>query len=147
MFERFTEDARRALFFARAETAQRQGDSITPEDLLAGILWALPNAIGYLGSDSSTTITRMERADDFFSRVAEDQAWNAHASKEIRFSEAAKLVLMRAGEEADALRHKPIRPEHLILGVLRDETSEASRTLNRAGVTLRQARRILAEEP
>jgi hypothetical protein len=34
MFERFTEDARRTLFFARAKTAQRGGDSITPEDLL-----------------------------------------------------------------------------------------------------------------
>ena len=33
MFERFTEEARTALFFARARTADRDGDAITSEDI------------------------------------------------------------------------------------------------------------------
>jgi hypothetical protein len=37
MFERFTEPARRALFFARYETSQIGGAAIEPEHLLLGL--------------------------------------------------------------------------------------------------------------
>jgi ATP-dependent Clp protease ATP-binding subunit ClpA len=146
MFERFTEPARRALFFARAKTSQRRGDSITPEDLLGGILWVVPDVIVRLSSGPATMVAPMEAADDYM-RLTEDDGWVAHSSKEIPFSDAIKLVLIRSCEEADALGHEPVRPEHLILGLLREEGSEAWGTLRRAGVTLREARRILGEEP
>lgn len=45
MFERYTESARRALFFARYEVAQVGGLTILPEHLLLGILRAEPQAI------------------------------------------------------------------------------------------------------
>lgn len=38
MFERFDEDARRALFFARVHTSVRDGATIDPDDLLQGIV-------------------------------------------------------------------------------------------------------------
>ena len=146
MFERFTEDARRALFFARATTSQRQGDAITPEDLLAGVVWVVPNVIGRFSSDPTSVPAPTESANDFMTRITETDTWQAHSSKEIRFGDATKLALERAAHEADALGHKPIGAEHLILGLLRDESSEAWRILHRAGVTLREARRILSEE-
>jgi ATP-dependent Clp protease ATP-binding subunit ClpC len=146
MFERFTEDARRTLFFARAKTAQRYGDSITPEDLLGGILWATPKVIARLGPQATETLTPAETAGDFMSRIDHDQTLSAHTAKEIPFSVATRLALQRGGEEADDLGHNAIRPEHLLLGLLRDESTEAWRTLQQAGVTLRELRRMLAEE-
>jgi ATP-dependent Clp protease ATP-binding subunit ClpC len=147
MFERFSEDARRALFFARATTTQRQGDSITPEDLLGGIGWASPHLLAQLGAQPTNALTPTETAEDFMSRLNEDPSTLAHSKKEIRFLGTTKLALERAAEEADALRHKTIGPEHLLLGILRDEKSQAWRTLDEAGVTLREVRRIMAQKP
>jgi ATP-dependent Clp protease ATP-binding subunit ClpA len=147
MFERFTDDARRTLFFARAKTTQRSGDSITPEDLLGAIVWGTPDVIARLAPQAIETLTPAETADEFMSRLAHDETLNARTRKEIPFSKATRLVLQRAVEEADALGHNAIRPEHLLLGLLRDESTAAWRTLQDARVTLRELRRRLAEEP
>ena len=45
MFDRFTEEARRSLFFARAKAGERDGDEITAEDLLEGILLSAPESV------------------------------------------------------------------------------------------------------
>ena len=47
-------------------------------------------------------------------------------------------------EEAGQLGHKDLRPEHLVLGLLREEASEASEILRAAGLSLDQARRAVA---
>ena len=147
MFERFTQDARRALFFARSKTVERQGDSITPEDLLGGIVWASPNLLAQFDAQPTKRLTPSETGEEFILRVGADRgALAAHARKEIPFSGATKLALQCAAEEADALRHLAVRPEHLLLGLLRNENSEAWRVLDEVGVTLREVRRILAQE-
>jgi ATP-dependent Clp protease ATP-binding subunit ClpC len=147
MFERFTEDARRVLFFARFKTTERYGDSITPEDVLGGIVWAVPHVVVRFESQPTEALTPTETAEDFMSRLAHDKNLQTYTSREIRFSATTKVALQRAAEEADELRHTAIRPEHLLLALLRDENSQASRTLNEAGVTLREVRHVMAEEP
>jgi len=142
MFERFTEDARRSLFFARAKAAERQGDVITPDDFLAGILLSAPHVLTRLGAQVTDIST--ETAEDFMERTFSTIA--ARTSQEIPFSQQTKMAIGRAAEEADQLGHEAIRPEHLLVGILRDESSDAWRTLHKAGVTLREARRSLAPE-
>jgi hypothetical protein len=63
-------------------------------------------------------------------------------------SEHASRVLDLAWEEANLLGHRYLGPEHLVLGVLRDGASGASRVLEAHGVNLAAARvelRRLAE--
>jgi ATP-dependent Clp protease ATP-binding subunit ClpA len=145
MFERFTEEARRSLFFARAKTLERDGDAISTEDLLGGLLLATPDAIVRFAS--SDHLRPDETGEEFFERVGHRRPeWTAKASREIRFSAAASMALEKAVQEADALGHTFIRPEHLLLGLLRDEGTEAWRTLHGAGVSLRDVRRTLGEE-
>jgi hypothetical protein len=55
-----------------------------------------------------------------------------------------RAVLERAVEEAGALG--AIRPEHLVLGFLREESTKAWATLHSAGVRLRDVRRVLNDE-
>jgi hypothetical protein len=52
----------------------------------------------------------------------------------------ANRVLDLAREEADRFGHRYLGPEHLVLGVLRDGGSGASRVLEVVGVTLERAR-------
>jgi hypothetical protein len=58
-------------------------------------------------------------------------------------SEQADRVLDLAREEADRFGHRYLGPEHLVLGVLRDGGSGASRALEAVGVTLTSARAAL----
>jgi hypothetical protein len=58
-------------------------------------------------------------------------------------SEQADRVLDLAREEADLLGHRYLGPEHLILGVLREGGSGASRALEANGVNLAAAREAL----
>jgi Clp amino terminal domain, pathogenicity island component len=55
-------------------------------------------------------------------------------------SEQADRVLDLAREEADLLGHRYLGPEHVVLGVLRDGGSGASRVLEAHGVDLAGAR-------
>jgi len=52
----------------------------------------------------------------------------------------ARQSVRYAREEADALRESALRPEHLLLGLLRDEGGPAAAALQAAGVTLEAAR-------
>jgi ATP-dependent Clp protease ATP-binding subunit ClpA len=57
-----------------------------------------------------------------------------------RFTERARLVVVRAQEEALGLRHNYIGTEHLLIGLLRVEEGCAARVLDSLDVTLEEAR-------
>src|SRR5262249_6938644 len=65
------------------------------------------------------------------------------SSVELPLSAESKRTLHYAHEESNRLRHRHIGTEHLLLGVLREESS-ASRTLNDLGVCLDNVRDALA---
>jgi len=67
-------------------------------------------------------------------------------SIEIPFSEDTKRVLLRAVEEADALGSHSIRPEHLLLGILREEKSLAATVLLALGANIRTLREAIASD-
>ena len=146
MFERFNEEARRSLFFARCKTTERNGDAIADEDLLHGISLAAPAAIELLGAPAADAFRSPESAEQFWARIERDsEAWLMHSRKEIPLSSATKRALQFATAEADSLLHQHIGPEHLLLGLLRDDPSDASRRLREAGVRLADIRVRLQE--
>jgi ATP-dependent Clp protease ATP-binding subunit ClpC len=147
MFERFTEDARRALFFARNCAVERDGDTITPEDVLGGIMTAAPDVAARFASVSTEALTPRETGDSVLLRLREQARSITATSKEMPFSVSTRNVLERTEAEANGLGHRAIGPEHLLLGILRDEETEAWRVLHSAGMTLENVRRILREEP
>jgi ATP-dependent Clp protease ATP-binding subunit ClpA len=153
MFERFTEDARKALLQARASASSRDGTSIEPEDLLHGILVAAPSAVARLadGDASAGASTTGTTADGDIAAVPEatarevQEAIGRHDSLGIPFSRTTSDALTWAAHEANVLGHRAIRAEHLVLGLLRGEGTKAWQTLDDAGVRLQEGRRILAE--
>ena len=62
-----------------------------------------------------------------------------------RFSDAARAVLERAGQEASRLGHGRIGTEHLVLGLFGDGRSSAARALLAAGATLDGCRSKVVE--
>jgi hypothetical protein len=61
----------------------------------------------------------------------------------VQRSEHARRILDLAREEAEGFGHRYLGPEHLVLGVLRDGGSRASRALGTHGVDLAAAREAL----
>ncbi len=55
-----------------------------------------------------------------------------------RFTAAARQVVILAQEEARQMRHPIIGAEHILLGLLREESGVAAATLRSVGVTLQQ---------
>ena len=57
-----------------------------------------------------------------------------------RFTERARQVVVLAQEEARTLKHDHVGPEHLLLGLLREQQGLAARVLGSLGITLEQVR-------
>lgn len=68
------------------------------------------------------------------------------AFKPQRFTAAARQVVILAQEEARDLRHERIGAEHMLLGLLREESGVAAATLRSVGVTLGLVRHKVAEK-
>lgn len=116
---------------------------IEVEDVLLGVLITKPSAIADFASPGSdvSSLAKGDTPEAMLARLISNRALGA---VEIPFSSLTKRAFERAGQEADALGHTVIRPEHLVLGILRDETTPAWKTLHEAGVSLREMRRRLA---
>jgi ATP-dependent Clp protease ATP-binding subunit ClpC len=132
MFERYTESARRSLFFARYEVTQLGSISIEPEHLLLGLLRD-SRAISVL---VATSLEGLRAEIEKHVVVTE----KVSTSVEVPFSAGATRVLQFAAPEADGMRHAYIGSEHLLLGVLREEQSVAASALAGRGVRLRDVR-------
>jgi ATP-dependent Clp protease ATP-binding subunit ClpC len=139
MFERYTESARRSLFFARYDSSQLGSLSIEPEHLLLGLLRESRAMSALVPVSLERLREQIEKGVVFTAKVS--------TSVEIPFSPATKRALEFAAEEANALRHKHIGTEHLLLGLLREEHSAAAAALAAHGVRLTDVRQKVEKLP
>jgi ATP-dependent Clp protease ATP-binding subunit ClpC len=132
MFERYTERARRALFFARYEASQLGSVSIETEHLLLGLIregkGLMSRVLARSNVSAETLRQEVEGRTVYRAKVP--------ASDEIPFSAQTKRALAFATEEADRLLHTYIGTEHLLLGILREEQSLAASVLAGRGIRL-----------
>lgn len=141
MFERYTERARRVLFFARFETSQLGGLSITPEHLLLGIVREGRGGASQIFSASGLPVEQIPAEIHRVTRVGETPP----AAVEIPFSDITKRALRFAADEADAMNHASIGTQHLLLGLLRLEGEPIVSYLARHGLTLAFSREQAAK--
>jgi ATP-dependent Clp protease ATP-binding subunit ClpC len=147
MFERFTERARRILFFARYEASQLGSVSIEPEHLLLGIAREGVDRSQPGGGRLAPFIRRLPG--NLREQIADRIATGKHVpvSVEIPFAAPVKQALDVARQEADRLRDNYIGPEHLLLGLLSDANTIAGEILTAAGLDAASVRNQLAQQP
>jgi uncharacterized protein (TIGR02246 family) len=139
MFERYTEKARRAIFFARYEASQYGSQTIETEHLLLGLLredHALTRKV--LGEKGGVQSLR----DEIESRITRGE--RISTSVEVPLSAECTRVLIMAAEESERLAQKHVGTEHLLLGILREDDCFARRLLTARGLTLAWLREELA---
>jgi ATP-dependent Clp protease ATP-binding subunit ClpC len=140
MFERYTEKARRVIFFARYEASQFGAPAIDPEHLLLGLM----------REDKTLTARFLARAQASLEAIRKEIEGRAplrekiSTSVELPLAPETKRVLAYAHEESDRLQHRHIGTEHLLLGLLREERSMAAEILYERGLRLAAVREEVA---
>jgi hypothetical protein len=142
MFERYTEKARRVVFFARYEASHYGSPYIETEHLLLGMMREeLPllrmllgqgDIAGKIRAEIEEQITRRERIS---------------TSVEMPLTAECKKAFNLASEEAQRLAHRHIGSEHVLLGLLRVEGSLAARLLQAMGLKADAVREKIAKLP
>ena len=139
MFERYTEKARRVIFFARYEASQFGSPSIETEHLLLGLM----------REDKSLTnrFLRSRSSVDSIKKDIEGRAIireKVPTSIDLPLSMECKRILTFAADEAERLRHRHIGTEHLLLGILREDKCLAAEILHERGLKLTPIREELS---
>jgi ATP-dependent Clp protease ATP-binding subunit ClpA len=137
MFERCSDPTRHAIFYARAVATLNDSPVIDSVHLLYGLMWK---------SESRAQV--LFRLHELFPahRGCPWKYKNLEAATEgnPQLTNDAKLILARTAWEADAARDYWIDTEHLLLGILGEQTCLAAQHLAKANVTLKSARGIVA---
>jgi haloalkane dehalogenase len=142
VFERYTEKARRVIFFARYEASQFGSPAIEPEHILLGLLREDKQLSQKFFCSPHTTIESIREQVKERMQVLEE----VPASVDLPLSPQAKRVLNYAAEESETLKHRNIGTEHLLLGILREEKSIAAEILYQRGLSLTEVREEVAQK-
>lgn len=136
MWQRFTERARRVVFFAQEEAGRLGENYVSTEHLLLGlvrendsvaarILDRMGVSLGRIRSEIERQVTRGD------GRLGQD----------MQLTPRAKRVIDLAYDEARQLSNNYIGTEHLLLGLIREGEGLAGRVLAKLGVELERTRR------
>jgi ATP-dependent Clp protease ATP-binding subunit ClpC len=141
MFERYTEKARRVIFFARYEASELRSSAIEADHILLGVI-----------REDKPLITRFSKVipspfDSIQERIRATTGTGEKlsASVDLPLSIEAKRVLSYAADESDRLNHTHIGTEHLLLGLLRTEHTVAAQVLADLGIDLEVVRQELRD--
>lgn len=146
MWQRFTERARRVVFFAQEEAGRLGENYVSTEHLLLGLVRESDSVaariLETLGVSASRVRTEIER------QVTKG---DGRTGPDMQLTPRAKRVIDLAYDEARQLNNNYIGTEHLLLGLIRENDGLAGRVLAKFGVDLdrtrREVRRLQDQEP
>ncbi|HLO97095.1 MAG TPA: ATP-dependent Clp protease ATP-binding subunit [Fimbriimonas sp.] len=136
MWQRFTERARKVVFYAQEE-AQKFGEGyVSTEHLLLGLVRESDSVAARVLEKLNVTLNRV-RAE------VEKQLprGDSRPNQDMSLTPRAKRVIDLAYDEARNLNNNYIGTEHLLLGLIREGDGLAGRVLAKLGVELEKARR------
>jgi ATP-dependent Clp protease ATP-binding subunit ClpA len=139
MYERYAEETRRAIFFSVWEARQAGSVYIEPEHLLLSLTHDINNKANQLFSLTT-------HAEDFRKQVKLHTSAKSRTSVDLPLSNASKRILAYTAEEAERLDSRSIGTEHLLLGLLREKSSDVPAALAVAGIDLHSARNRIRED-
>jgi ATP-dependent Clp protease ATP-binding subunit ClpA len=140
MFERYTERARRVIFFARYEASQVGSMSIESDHLLLALIREDKNLTAHFLRNAPLQDIRKEI--EARSVIRE----KIPTSIDLPLSAESRDILAYANEESERLGHTWIGTEHLLLGILRQGTCPAAEILKARGLNLEEIQRALATD-
>ncbi len=141
MWQRFTEKARKVVFYAQEEAGRCMTNFVSTEHILLGLLRE---------DNIATTILRRHTLDPAKIREATKVhlltgTATAESLSDMQLSSRSKKVIDFAFDEARLLDNDYIGTEHLLLGLVREEEGLAGRVLAGFDIDLIEIRKDLVE--
>jgi ATP-dependent Clp protease ATP-binding subunit ClpC len=136
LFEKFSDSARRVLFYARYEASQSGSPHIGTEHLLLGLLKETEDVVREIFNRCKVSIPELQARVETQVQRGE----RVSTSEEIPLHESCKKALQFSLDEAKKLLHSHVGAEHLLLGLLRHKDSTAGAILQEHGVQLYEVR-------
>jgi ATP-dependent Clp protease ATP-binding subunit ClpC len=137
MFDRFAAASRRAIYWARTVAIHSNANHIDSEHVLRGLLVeseSRANRLLHLQEHLSSELALLKGLTPV-----------PPLDKELPLSDDAKRILAYTVSEAARLNDYWIDTEHLVLGILREQTSDAAFSLRAAGLEVENVRKIIAQ--
>lgn len=136
MWQRFTERARRVIFFAQEEAGRLGENFVTTEHLLLGLVRENDSVAARILERMGVSLTRIR------SEVERQVTrGDGRLGQDMQLTPRAKRVIDLAYDEARQLNNNYIGTEHLLLGLIREGEGLAARVLAKLGVDLERTRR------
>ncbi|MEY4166220.1 MAG: hypothetical protein RIR52_44 [Acidobacteriota bacterium] len=142
MFERYTEKARRVIFFARYEASQFGASQIESEHILLGLIREDKGLTNRFFHRAQANIELIRKEIEGRTVLRDRLTTNI----DLPLSVEAKRVLAFATEESERLGNRHIGTEHLLLGLLREENSIAAEILYDRGLRITDIRQELMRQ-
>ncbi len=141
MFDRFTDNAKKAMGLALQEAQRFNHDYIGTEHILLGLIdeWSgvAADVLKNLDVDPQQIRRKVEKLLSYGTTMV--------TMGQLPFTSASKKVLELALEEASNLGHNYIGTEHLLLGLIREEEGIAAQVLQNNKVRLEDVREEVLE--
>ncbi len=136
MWQRFTERARKVVFYAQEE-AQKYGEGyVSTEHLLLGLVRESDSVAARVLESAGISLSRIKA--EVEKQLPRGESRQSH---DMTLTPRAKRVIDLAYDEARNLNNNYIGTEHLLLGLIREADGLAGRVLAKLGVELDQIRR------
>jgi len=154
LFERYTEQARRAIFFARYEASQFGTKAIESEHLLLGILhehWRLSERLYRRKASANRTLEYKAPTMAALSEIRREIEQRkplgpkTPTTVDLPLSVECKRAMTFAADEAREIKHQHVGNEHLLVGLLREKKCFAAELLRAHGIDLEEARKDLMQ--
>ena len=136
MWQRFTERARRVVFFAQEEAGRLGENYVSTEHLLLGLVRENDSVAARILDRMGVSLGRIRS--EIERQVARG---DGRMGQDMQLTPRAKRVIDLAYDEARQLSNNYIGTEHLLLGLIREGEGLAGRVLAKLGVELERTRR------
>ena len=138
MWQKFTERARRVIFFAQEEAAKCGHNLVMPEHVLLGLVREDDNTAGKVLRRMNVAFKQIRS--ELEPRMARGEG---RTNQDMQLAVSAKKAVDLAYEEARGLHNDYIGTEHLLLGLIREGDAIAARTLVSLGADLAATRQVV----
>ena len=136
MWQRFTERARKVIFFAQEEAGKLGENFLTTEHLLLGLVRENDSVAARILERMGVSLTRIRNEVE-----RQVTRGDGRMGQDVQLTPRAKRVIDLAYDEARQLNNNYIGTEHLLLGLIREGEGPAARILAKLGVDLERTRR------
>ena len=140
MFEYFTDKAVKAVMLAQEEARRLGHNLVGTEQILLGLIGEGSSVAAKVLTDAGVSLDKARKeVEKIIGRGSR------FVPTQIPFTPKVKRVFEQAFEEARQFGHNYIAPEHLLLGLIREETGVAAKVLDNLGVDITSIRRRVIE--